>query len=113
MESLVDSIRIAVADSATAEQKSHGAQACRTILAALDAEAGKPIALAAAPVPSGLAGISPDQALDLLIAKLRSLVPAEQPAGDSTAPRNGDRPGLRIAFVPPPPRQLPRARRKP
>ncbi len=74
MDEMIDAIRGAVAEGATAEQKVAGAQACRTILTALEAEVGKAITLSGAPVPSPLAGISPDQALDLLIAKLSSMV---------------------------------------
>jgi hypothetical protein len=40
MNELIEAIRIAVADGATAEQKATGALACRTIIAALGAEAG-------------------------------------------------------------------------
>ena len=39
MTELIEAIRAAVADGATPEQKAIGAQACRTILAALDEEA--------------------------------------------------------------------------
>ncbi len=41
MEQMIDSIRVAIADGATAEQKAAGAQACRTIMTALEAEVGK------------------------------------------------------------------------
>ncbi len=49
MTELIEAIRAAVATGATPEQKALGAQACRTILAALGAEAGRPIALPGAP----------------------------------------------------------------
>lgn len=117
MDQMIETIRAAVADGATAEQKTSGAQACRTILTALEAEVGKAIVLAGAPAPSPLAGISADQALDLVIARLRAMMPAEHNSGEAPAPvRNAERAGLQIAFVQPPPRGLPRpasARRKP
>lgn len=106
MDEMMDAIRGAVAEGATAEQKVAGAQACRTILTALEAEIGKPIALAGAPVSSPLAGISPDQALDLLIARLSAMVPSHR-TGEGEAPaRNAERSPLRISFVQTPPRAL-------
>ena len=102
MEQLLESIRAAVAENASAGQKSAGAQACRAILTALEAEAGKPLAFAGAPPPAALSGIDPTQALDLLIARLRAALPSaegEKPA-TTLAP---DRPGLRISMVSPPP----------
>lgn len=106
MDEMIDAIRDAVAEGATAEQKVAGAHACRTILTALEAEVGKPIALAGAPVPSPLAGISPDQALDLLIAKLSAMVPPERQAATAPPARNAERTPLRISFVQPPPRAV-------
>lgn len=44
MTEMIEAIRAAVADGATPEQKELGAQACRTILAALGAERGKTMA---------------------------------------------------------------------
>jgi len=107
MDEMIEAIRSAVADGATAEQKTHGAQACRTILTALDAEPGKPLAVTGTPTPHPLAGIDPGQALDLLIAKLTAALPKDdgKAAPATTAP---DPRGLRIAFVAPPPRQAPR-----
>lgn len=120
MDEQIEAIRAAVADGATAEQKAYGAQACRTILAAFEAAPGKPLAAAHAPAPHPLASIDPGQALDLLIAKLTASLPAEDKQG-STAPTPAARPtpGLRIAFVTPPPRRTvprprpPQARRRP
>ncbi len=106
MEEMISAIRAAVAVGATAEQKVAGAQACRTITTALEVEVGKPIALIGAPTPGPLAGIAPDQALDLLIARLTAMVPPER--SKETTP-------LRIAFAQAPsrvPRQAP-PRRKP
>lgn len=115
MNELIEAIRAAVAEGATAEQKTIGAQACRTILTALDTEAGKALAVPNAPRPHPLSQIEPGQALDLLIAKLSANLPKDDP-GASTAtapaalPARRDR-GLRIEFVTPPPR-LPSAPRR-
>jgi hypothetical protein len=103
MNEMIEAIRAAVADGATAEQKAVGAQACRTILTALDAEPGKAIVLAGAPTPGPLAGIAPEQAMDLLIARLSALVPAEGRAVPTPSP-TPERRGIRIAFVQPPAR---------
>lgn len=117
MDEHIEVIRVAVAEGATAEQKAHGQQACRAILAALGAEPGKPIAMPGAPTPHPLARIDPGQALDLIIAKLSAMVPAEGADKDkATAPRAIAPPvprGMRIAFVTPPPiRQRPAVRRR-
>ena len=104
MNDQFEAIRAAVADGATAEQKAHGAAACRAILAALGAEPGKPIAMPGAPMPHPLAGIDAGQALDLLIAKLTAALPKDddKPSPPPAAP---DPRGLRIALVAPPGRQ--------
>ena len=110
MQEMIESIRVAVMDGATPEQKAAGAVACRAILAALDAEPGKSITLPGAPPPSPLAGISPDQALDLLIARLSAVAEARQAAA---APPPSAKPApLRIAFVQPPSRPGVATRRK-
>jgi hypothetical protein len=93
MNEMIEAIRAAVAEGATVEQKAAGAQACRTILTALEVEPGKAIVLASAPAPSPLAGMSGEQAMDLLIARLSALVPSEK------AER---KPALKIALVSPP-----------
>src|SRR5262245_13301514 len=98
LAAMVSTISVAVAPGATAEARAAGARACRTLLAALAARAGQPIAFPGAPPPSPLAGIAPDQALDLLIARLRALVPTEAPQSTPA------RPGLRIPIIQPPPR---------
>lgn len=116
MNELIEAIRAAVAESATVEQKTIGAQACRTILTALDTEAGKPLAVPNAPKPHPLSQLDPGQALDLLIAKLSAGLPKEESPAAQTAttpaavPERRDR-GLRIAFVTPPPR-IPRSTRR-
>ena len=103
MDEMIEAIRAAVSAGATPEQKAIGAQACRTILAALDAEPGRAIALAGAPTPGPLSGISPDQALDLLIARLAAI--AEKQATTTAAPAKSI--PLRIALVQPPARRKP------
>ena len=85
MSELIEAIRAAAAQGATAEQKSIGAQACRTILAALGAEPGKPIVLPGAPKPHSLSGITVDQALDLVIARLTMVANARDAATAPTA----------------------------
>ena len=116
MQDLLEAIRVATTDGATAEQKATGAQACQTILAALGAQPGKPIVLPGVPKPNPLSGLSVDQALELVIARLRAVADArdkqtEQPAppaqatpatAASTAPR-----GPRIPIVPPRPPTAP------
>jgi hypothetical protein len=92
MDELLESIRTAVATDASDEARTAGAAACRTLVSVLEAKAGEPLAL---PVPSAqptttvaavvtaLRGMPPDQLLDLLIAKLRTIVPPErQPASE-------------------------------
>lgn len=82
METLIDAIRSAVAASASAETRATGAQACRTILAALEAKPGE--SLASVPVPTSplqaiigaFRTMSPDQLMDLAIAKLKTALPA-------------------------------------
>lgn len=99
MQELIEAIRVAVTDGATAEQKATGAQACQTILAALGAQPGKPIVLPGVPQAHPLSKLSMDQVLDLAIARLTQIAAARekeaaQPA--PTAPR-----GPRIPIVPP------------
>jgi hypothetical protein len=81
MQALIESIQGAIADGATAEQKAAAAGACRALLAAFETEPGKPMAPPQTPTPLAVLGrLEPDQALDLLIAKLRAAVPtAVQP----------------------------------
>ncbi len=87
-DTLIESIRAAVADGASAETRAAGVDACRTLLAALDTSPGQPLA---PPTPSApavgqqvamlataLRGMPMDQLAELLIAKLRTLVPADQ-----------------------------------
>lgn len=112
MNELIEAIRTAVGENATAEQKTIGAQACRTILAALDAEPGKPLAVQGVPKPHPISQLDRGQALDLLIAKLSAGLPKEdRPATAPNAPSPRHDRGLRIAFVTPPPRPPSRRRR--
>jgi hypothetical protein len=105
MHELIEVIRAAVAEDAPAEAKQAGAEACRTILAALETEPGKPLAEApvlAAPAAgpanpfAALAGLDLDRALDLVITRLRAALPEEKRAGLDA------RPGMRIQLVPVP-----------
>lgn len=83
MDELLESIRRAVAVDASPQDRGAGAVACRTILAALEATPGQPLAAAPinasqiASVVGALRGVPPDQLLDLAIAKLRSALPAD------------------------------------
>jgi len=87
MENVIDAIRAAVAPGASAEAKTAGVTACNAILAALQATHGEPLAPPAPPrIEIGPAAAAfaamvrtsaPEQLLDLAIAKLRSMVPAD------------------------------------
>jgi hypothetical protein len=107
MSELIEAIRAAIAQGATAEQKAIGAQACRTILTALDAEPGKPIVLPGAPKPHPLSGITVDQALDLAIARLTMVANAQDAATVpqvNTAPQaNTPQPERQRPQIPPQP----------
>lgn len=94
MNELIEHIRAAVAQGATMEQKAIGAQACRTILTALEAEPGKPIALSGVPAPHPLSRLSFDQVLDLLITRLSAVVTAREP--QQTRPSAAMPSGLRV-----------------
>lgn len=103
MNELIEAIRVAVTDGATAEQKATGAQACRTIIAALGAETGKPIVLPGAPKPHPLAALSFDQALDLVIARLRTMADArelaeKQPSAQAVAREHPEKPPARAVL---------------
>jgi len=119
MSELIDAIRAAITQGATAEQKAIGAQACRAILTALDAEPGKPLVLPGAPKPHPLPDITIDQALELAIARLtmiantrdtatapKATTPPPQCQG-SQLPPPPQRRGPQILLVGPPPRPVP------
>ena len=78
MDQLIDAIRAATTSGATSDQKATAVQACRAIIAALDTEPGKPIVLPGTPLQSPLAGISIDQVIELLIAKLTAVANARE-----------------------------------
>ncbi len=83
MDQLLEAIRTATTSGATAEARIAGAHACRTILTALEAIPGQPLAPIAAPsnameaAVGVLRGIPPDQLLDLAIARLKAALPAD------------------------------------
>ncbi len=92
METLIEAIRNAVATDAGDDVRKAGANACRTILIALEAKPGEPLAAAvelaspsaSAPPPplaamvGALRGMPPDQLIDLAIARLRAALPADE-----------------------------------
>ena len=86
-ETLIESIRSAIAEGASAEARAAGADACRALLTVLGAQPGEPI-VPATPIPqapnppiaaivAAIRGVPREQLMDLLIAKLRTLVPAD------------------------------------
>lgn len=102
MEDLIEKMRAATVADATDEARATGAQACRTLLTALEAKHGEPMTAAVAvpsPIPAGsatplatvhalasaLRGMTPDQLLDLAITRLRAALPAgaEVPAAQA------------------------------
>lgn len=99
MDQLIDAIRVAATSGATTDQKAAGVQACRAIIAALDTEPGKPIVLPGTPPQSPLAGISIDQVLELLVARLTTIANARDAAALPPAPAPN---GVRIPAVMPP-----------
>ena len=89
MDQLLEAIRYATATDATDEVRAAGVFACRTLLTALEAKPGESLAppvTATVPdspiaaVVAGLRGVPVDQLLDLAIAKLRTMVPADAAA---------------------------------
>lgn len=81
MENLIDTIRAAIASDSSAASRAAGAQACRTILVALETQAGEPLASApppTTPVQAALTALSkapPEQLLDIVIARLKAALP--------------------------------------
>lgn len=84
MNELIDVIRTAVANGATAEQKAAGVLACRTIATALDTEPGKLLTLPGLSPPPATSRVSLDQVLDLAIARL-SVIATQQEAKQTAA----------------------------
>ncbi len=84
MNELVEAIRVALASEATPEVRIAGANACRTILAALEAKPGEPLG-AAVPAPitpapalaAAIRGMPVEHLLDLAIARVRAALPAD------------------------------------
>ena len=83
MEQLLEAIRAATATDASDETKAAGANACRTLLTALEAKAGQPLASPAMPsnpieaAVSVIRGMPAEQLLDLAIARLKAALPPE------------------------------------
>src|SRR5579862_5801558 len=78
-DTLIETIRTATAATATPEQKTAGAAACRALLSTFGAEPGKPLVPPRAPHPlAHLAKLPPDKLLDLVIAKVRAAVDAQE-----------------------------------
>ena len=85
MQELINAIQVAIATDASPEQKATGAQACRTILAALDTEPGKPIVLPGITMPAPTSRVSVDQMFDLLIGRLTTIATQRDAAPVPTA----------------------------
>lgn len=100
MNPLLEPVERALAADASSDMKQAGAVACRAILAALEAEPGKPIAVpGVSPRPaSPLAGLNSDQVFDALIARLRTMVDANPKDATAVAPKNVGAP-LRIPMI--------------
>ncbi len=88
-ENFIDEIRAAVAEGAPAEARAAGANACRILLAQLDPQPAGPSAAPQPPpqpnlpigaIVAAIRGMPADQLADLLIARLRTLVPADAAA---------------------------------
>lgn len=111
IEDFIESIRAGLAPDATPESRAATAAVCRTILVALDPVAAtlpEPTSPAPTTLPSdsqtivpdvaaiadAIRGVPIDQLLDLAIAKLRTIVPADA----ETSPRRG----LSIPLIPVP-----------
>ena len=84
MTELIEAIRLAVAEGASDDARAAGVSACRTILAALDASVGEPLAAPGVPpiaaAVAAFRGMSPEQLLDLAIARLKAALPASTEA---------------------------------
>jgi hypothetical protein len=90
MEPTLETLRAALADGATPDQRAAGVTACRAILAALESNPGESMSVTPPSMPAAppvqpplqlaLGGLSLDQVLDLAIGKLRSMLPPEKVA---------------------------------
>ena len=77
-ENLIETIRASLASDASPETRAAGVGACRTILAALGASAPSiEVGPTATAIATLIRSAPPDQLLDLVIGKLRSMLPAE------------------------------------
>jgi hypothetical protein len=100
MDALLESIRTALVPEASADAREAGANACRTILTALEAKPAEPMPATVvepaqiAALITTMRGMPPDQLLELAIAKLRSMFPDE-----ANVPRAAP---MRLQFVPVP-----------
>jgi hypothetical protein len=81
LDKLIDSIRLAVVDGATAEARTAGAAACRAVLGALEATPGRPMPQSIAPPSSRLArlldalnGVPPEQIAAMLRAQVEAFI---------------------------------------
>lgn len=90
MESTFDTIGTALAEGATPEQRVAGVAACHALLGALGAQPTSSSSTSSSPSPPAfvasahpLGSLPIDQVLDLVIVKLRSILPPDQAA---TAP---------------------------
>ncbi|MBX3156810.1 MAG: hypothetical protein KF773_12460 [Deltaproteobacteria bacterium] len=86
-EKLIESIRAALVVDAAPDARTAGIAACRTVLSMLGAETRDPGAAAppkidvgptAAAIAALVRSTPPDQLLDLVIGRVRALIPAEQ-----------------------------------
>lgn len=89
MDNLIEAIKNAIAPNAPEEARAVGAQACRTILVALETPAGEPLGSPTAPAPpadptsplhmvaTALRTVPPDQLLDLAIERLKAALPPD------------------------------------
>ena len=78
MENIIETIRTALATSASTEQRAAGVTACHEALAALGAAPGQPTPAMPpiATMVAALRNVPRDQLLDLVIARLRASIPA-------------------------------------
>jgi len=94
---LIAATRAALAQGAIAEQKAIGAQACGTLLTALDVEPGKPLVLPGAQAAPAVR-ITLDQALELAIARLTMTANARD--APTVAQTNTTPPGPQLPQLP-------------
>jgi hypothetical protein len=84
MDSLLDSIRIAISEGASDEERRRGADACRALVESFGGAQPSEPAQPAPPAANPFLGMTPDQILELAIARLRGVAkdgPTTAPAG--------------------------------